>query len=119
MTSDVWSFGVVLWEMFSFGKIPYGHLDYNEVVEKLEEGYRLPCPSEVKNTLNWNAVKVYEDVTTLCFKDDPNERGTFSEVARDIEAHLSADELSFYKEMEEQYRSERSNYYNQFGKRQI
>lgn len=118
LTSDVWSFGVVLWEIFSFGKIPYGHLDYNEVVKKLEEGYRLPCPSDVKNILSWNAEKVYEDVTKLCFKEDPDERGTFYKVVRAIEFNLSAEELSFYNDMEGRYRSERCNYYMQFGKRQ-
>ena len=32
ITSDVWSFAVVVWEMFSFGKLPYGMQDYSEIL---------------------------------------------------------------------------------------
>ena len=116
LTSDVWSFGVVLWEIFSFGKIPYGQNGYDEVISLLESGYRLPCPSEVKDITSWDPEIVYEDIKKLCFKEDPNERGTFSQVVETIEHHLSEDELSLYQKVEEKYQTERSNYYMQFAK---
>ena len=47
LASDVWSFGVVLWEMFSFGKEPYGLEADKDVIEKLRNGYKLPCPEEM------------------------------------------------------------------------
>src|SRR5262245_27989666 len=42
--SDVWSFGICLWEVFSFGAIPYKTFSNQEAVEKVESGYRLPAP---------------------------------------------------------------------------
>ena len=116
LTSDVWSFGVVLWEIFSFGKIPYGQKGYDEVISQLESGYRLPCPSEVNDITTWDPKVVYEDIKKLCFIEDPNERGTFSQVVETIEHHLSKDELCLYQEMGEKYRTERANYYMQLGK---
>ena len=49
MKSDIWSFGVVLWEIFSLGKEPYGFWKKpEELIEKIiKNGYRLTCPEEV------------------------------------------------------------------------
>ena len=117
MTSDVWSYGVVLWEIFSFGRIPYGPQDFNDVISQLEKGCRLPCPYEVKDVSTWKVQRVYEDVTELCFVQDPNERGTFSHVVSVIENHLSEEELSFYAGMQEKHKLERSDYYTRLGKK--
>lgn len=43
--SDVWSFGIVLWEFFSFAKTPYPGMEANEqLYHKLVDGYRMECP---------------------------------------------------------------------------
>lgn len=42
--SDVWSFGVVLWEFFSLGQEPYTDIDSQSLYQKLESGYRLDKP---------------------------------------------------------------------------
>lgn len=42
--SDVWSFGIVLWEIATFGEVPYPELEARDVLHKLEEGYRMPEP---------------------------------------------------------------------------
>ena len=52
MASDVWSFGVVVWEIFSLGKEPYVGQNVENMITKLKNGYSLPCPEEV------NQVKV-------------------------------------------------------------
>ena len=44
LTKDVWSFGVALWETFSFGKIPYALMTNQEILTNLSSGYRLPQP---------------------------------------------------------------------------
>ena len=42
--SDVWSFGILLAEIITYGKKPYQGLTNREVVQKLEEGFRMPQP---------------------------------------------------------------------------
>eukprot|EP00108_Taenia_solium_P002918 TsM_001209500 transcript=TsM_001209500 gene=TsM_001209500 len=49
--TDVWSFGVLLWELFTFGRMPYGNVEVSEVIRALTENGRLPkpdhCPSSI------------------------------------------------------------------------
>lgn len=49
--SDIWSFGVVLWEIFTFGKQPWYELANHEVIQRVTEGKILTkpttCPSQV------------------------------------------------------------------------
>lgn len=47
LKSDVWSYGIVLWEMFSLGQEPYLSKDTQETVKAIKHGYRLDLPSEV------------------------------------------------------------------------
>ncbi|XP_065826092.1 ephrin type-A receptor 4a-like isoform X2 [Oscarella lobularis] len=44
LASDVWSYGVVLYEIWSVGERPYGYLPNKMVVENVEMGFRLPPP---------------------------------------------------------------------------
>ena len=43
--SDVWSFGIFLFELVTHGQEPYPGISNNEIVTKLLEGYRMPCPT--------------------------------------------------------------------------
>ena len=43
---DVWSFGIVLWEIFSYGEQPYTSFTDHQVLEKVIMGYRLPKPAD-------------------------------------------------------------------------
>eukprot|EP00730_Choanoeca_flexa_P017932 TRINITY_DN8690_c0_g1_i1.p1 TRINITY_DN8690_c0_g1~~TRINITY_DN8690_c0_g1_i1.p1 ORF type:complete len:681 (+),score=184.58 TRINITY_DN8690_c0_g1_i1:120-2162(+) len=49
--SDVWAFGITLWEIATYGSSPYPGVDFTLVLDKLESGYRMPrpqgCPEEV------------------------------------------------------------------------
>ncbi len=42
--SDVWSFGVLLWEIMTYGETPYGEWDNYAVFDRLEAGERLKQP---------------------------------------------------------------------------
>ena len=48
LKSDVWSFGVLFWEILSLGKVPYGQQSYDEVLEGLKNGYRLYFPENLE-----------------------------------------------------------------------
>ncbi|KAI1301864.1 Tyrosine-protein kinase CSK [Halotydeus destructor] len=49
--SDMWSFGILLWEIYSFGRVPYPRIPLADVVKHVEKGYRMEapegCPSEI------------------------------------------------------------------------
>ncbi|XP_063699525.1 tyrosine-protein kinase Abl [Culicoides brevitarsis] len=61
--SDVWAFGVLLWEIATYGMSPYPGIDLTDVFHKLESGYRMErppgCPPEVYDLMRqcwqWNA----------------------------------------------------------------
>ena len=61
VASDVWRFGVLMWEMANPGKISYDNFSNSEVLQKIRAGYTLTIPSlypkEVQNILSelcWN-----------------------------------------------------------------
>ena len=70
--SDIWSFGIVLWEIFSSGIQPYCALSNEEVVEHVTKGKLLQCPSGCPKDLYHLMVR--------CWESEPNERPTASEV---------------------------------------
>ncbi|CAH3155132.1 unnamed protein product, partial [Pocillopora meandrina] len=49
--SDVWSYGIVLYEIFTVGGIPYEGWSQSTTMKKIEEGYRLPKPEHIDDSL--------------------------------------------------------------------
>jgi serine/threonine protein kinase len=41
---DVWSFGILLWELFSYGSVPYAGMSNEQVEAAIMTSYRMPCP---------------------------------------------------------------------------
>jgi serine/threonine protein kinase len=73
LKSDVWSFGIVLWEIFTFGKLPYFEYKKNlEVIEKILSGYKLEKPENCPNV-------IYE-LMLQCWNKNYEERPTFKKV---------------------------------------
>ncbi|XP_020566648.1 ephrin type-A receptor 3 isoform X1 [Oryzias latipes] len=44
--SDVWSYGIVMWEVVSYGERPYWEMSNQDVIKAIDEGYRLPAPMD-------------------------------------------------------------------------
>ena len=49
--SDVWSFGVLCWEVYEYGKTPYPDISVSVVPARISRGYRLPQPAECSKQL--------------------------------------------------------------------
>ncbi|XP_068685579.1 fibroblast growth factor receptor 4-like isoform X1 [Montipora foliosa] len=67
--SDVWSFGVLLYEILTIGGSPYPRMDGREIAKLLQEGYRMPKPQHVDYEL-------YK-IMLSCWLEDPIARPTF------------------------------------------
>ncbi|XP_068622569.1 tyrosine-protein kinase CSK-like [Battus philenor] len=68
--SDVWSFGILLWEIYSFGRVPYPRIPLAEVVRHVERGYRMEAPEGCP-------AGPYE-VMRAAWHADPAQRPTFA-----------------------------------------
>ncbi|XP_029285806.1 tyrosine-protein kinase receptor Tie-1 isoform X3 [Cottoperca gobio] len=71
--SDVWSFGVFLWEIVSLGGTPYCGMTCAELYEKLPQGFRMEKPKNCDD-------EVYE-LMKQCWRDRPYERPPFSQIS--------------------------------------
>uniref|UniRef100_A0A4W6G993 receptor protein-tyrosine kinase n=1 Tax=Lates calcarifer TaxID=8187 RepID=A0A4W6G993_LATCA len=49
--SDVWSYGIVMWEVMSYGERPYWEMSNQDVIKAIEESYRLPGPMDCPEAL--------------------------------------------------------------------
>ena len=103
LTSDVWSFGVVIWELLSFGKQPYGHLDEEKVIDNLESGQYLSFPEVAHDIENWPAKQFYYELTLRCFTAEPENRADFFEIGSIIEKYLSSEESIAYADIQAEY----------------
>uniref|UniRef100_A0A8C8BAW1 Tyrosine-protein kinase n=1 Tax=Otus sunia TaxID=257818 RepID=A0A8C8BAW1_9STRI len=74
--SDVWSFGILLWEAFSLGAVPYANLSNQQTREVVEQGVRLDppeqCPEEAYRLMR------------RCWEYDPRKRPSFSVIHQDL-----------------------------------
>ncbi|XP_035431281.1 tyrosine-protein kinase Btk29A isoform X3 [Spodoptera frugiperda] len=74
--SDVWAFGVLMWEVFTCGKVPYGRVKNSEVAEMVQRGMLLEKP---KGCLN----EIY-NVMRLCWRRLPEERPSFRALKEEL-----------------------------------
>lgn len=51
-SSDAWSFGIVMWEVMSYGERPYWNWSNQDVIKAIEKGYRLPAPMDCPEALH-------------------------------------------------------------------
>ncbi|XP_068686466.1 uncharacterized protein [Montipora foliosa] len=72
--SDVWSYGVVLYEIFTVGGSPYPQMDGQKIFSLLKRGSRMPKPQHVDNEL-------YQ-IMTNCWKEEPKDRPSFADLTQ-------------------------------------
>jgi len=59
-SSDVWSYGILLWEIMTFGSRPYGDMGNLEVFQKVQDGYRLECPKNCPQQVHALMLRCWE-----------------------------------------------------------
>uniref|UniRef100_A0A3Q2YQV3 receptor protein-tyrosine kinase n=1 Tax=Hippocampus comes TaxID=109280 RepID=A0A3Q2YQV3_HIPCM len=75
--SDVWAYGVVLWEIFSHGMQPYYGMGHEEVIYYVRDGHILSCPENCPLEL-YNLMR-------LCWSTHPSDRPSFNSIHRILE----------------------------------
>ena len=81
--SDVWSYGILLYEVMSQGGTPYPTMNNAQAVTEIQKGYRMPCPEYCPE-------KVY-DIMRECWRDFSMFRPTFETIRHKLK--------DFFKEM--------------------
>lgn len=71
--SDIWSLGIVLWELWSYGEMPYTNLKQNkQVIVAVTEGKRLACPASCP-------LEIFEIIQS-CWSHKPDKRPSAQEI---------------------------------------
>uniref|UniRef100_A0A8C2G328 Ephrin type-A receptor 7 n=1 Tax=Cyprinus carpio TaxID=7962 RepID=A0A8C2G328_CYPCA len=70
--SDAWSYGIVMWEVMSYGERPYWEMSNQDVILSIEEGYRLPAPMGCPVALH--------QLMLLCWQKERSRRPQFNDV---------------------------------------
>nr|XP_025720350.1 ephrin type-B receptor 4 [Callorhinus ursinus] len=70
--SDAWSYGIVMWEVMSFGERPYWDMSNQDVINAIEQDYRLPPPPDCPTSLH--------QLMLDCWQKDRNARPRFPQV---------------------------------------
>uniref|UniRef100_A0A673CB47 Fibroblast growth factor receptor n=1 Tax=Sphaeramia orbicularis TaxID=375764 RepID=A0A673CB47_9TELE len=89
--SDVWSFGVLLWEIFTLGGSPYPGVPVEELFKLLKEGHRMDKPSTCTHEL----YLMMRD----CWHAVPSQRPTFKQLVEDLDRCLAMTSNQEYLEL--------------------
>ncbi|KAJ8371012.1 hypothetical protein SKAU_G00110400 [Synaphobranchus kaupii] len=78
--SDVWSFGIVMWEVMACGERPYWDMSNHEVMKAINEAFRLPAPMDCPST-------VYQ-LMLRCWLQDRSKRPCFNDIVSLLDKFL-------------------------------
>ncbi|XP_033636815.1 angiopoietin-1 receptor-like [Asterias rubens] len=84
--SDVWSFGILLWEIVTFGGTPYPDTESKHLASQLMNGYRLPKPENCSD-------KLY-DLMLKCWQLQPKDRPSFEDIGKDLQQLITESETN-------------------------
>ncbi|XP_062871635.1 ephrin type-B receptor 2 [Trichomycterus rosablanca] len=76
-SSDVWSYGIVMWEVMSYGERPYWDMSNQDVINAIEQDYRLPPPMDCPNALH--------QLMLDCWQKDRNNRPKFGQIVNTLD----------------------------------
>uniref|UniRef100_A0A3Q3MCE8 receptor protein-tyrosine kinase n=1 Tax=Mastacembelus armatus TaxID=205130 RepID=A0A3Q3MCE8_9TELE len=82
--SDVWSFGIVMWEVMAFGERPYWDMSNHEVMKAINEAFRLPAPMDCPSA-------IYQ-LMLQCWQHDRATRPRFSDIVNILDKLLRSPE---------------------------
>ncbi|KAF7668510.1 hypothetical protein LDENG_00006960 [Lucifuga dentata] len=82
--SDVWSFGIVMWEVMAFGERPYWDMSNHEVMKAINEAFRLPAPMDCPSA-------IYQ-LMLQCWQHDRSKRPRFSDIVSILDKLLRSPE---------------------------
>ncbi|KAL9930187.1 PDGF- and VEGF-receptor related isoform 3-T5 [Glossina fuscipes fuscipes] len=101
--TDVWSFGIVLWEFFSLAKVPYPGMDPNQSLYlKLKDGYRMEKPPYANDDLY--------DIMLECWSTNPERRPLFNVLKEKFASMLGEEVTNHYVDLNEPYLRVNSEY---------
>ncbi|XP_056273433.1 protein tyrosine kinase 2aa isoform X6 [Pseudoliparis swirei] len=83
--SDVWMFGVCMWEILMFGIKPFQGVKNNDVIGRIENGERLAMPAQCPPT--------FYSLMTKCWSYDPSKRPRFTELKTQLNTILEEEKL--------------------------
>ncbi|XP_073402716.1 fibroblast growth factor receptor 2 isoform X4 [Dendrobates tinctorius] len=89
--SDVWSFGVLMWEIFTLGGSPYPGIPVEELFKLLKEGHRMDKPANCTNEL----YMMMRD----CWHAIPSHRPTFKQLVEDLDRILTLTSTEEYLDL--------------------
>ncbi|KAK7496610.1 hypothetical protein BaRGS_00012262 [Batillaria attramentaria] len=94
--SDAWSYGILLWELFSLGGNPYPGVEINEkFIGLLKSGYRMAAPK-------FASEEIYK-VMLQTWDEDPDKRPTFSQLVSFMGDFLEANVKQYYLDLSSPY----------------
>jgi surface protein len=82
--SDVFAFGVLLWEIMSLGQTPWGAFGVSDFVAALQSGDRLQFPAAVEHS---QIAQTMYGIALRCWSNEPRKRPPFSSLEGELAAH--------------------------------
>ncbi|XP_023247600.1 platelet-derived growth factor receptor alpha-like [Copidosoma floridanum] len=93
--SDIWSFGIVIWEFFTLAETPYLGMQASVVYQKLINGYRMGQPRYATNYLY--------NIMLNCWEDEPTLRPSFTKLSKNIGMLLDKSTRVHFEKLYQEY----------------